>query len=248
MIRFEHISKIYGTTEALSDLNLTIENGEIFGLIGHNGAGKTTTISLLTSIIEASYGNIFIDDFKLTEHHDAIKKRIAYVPDSPDIFLNLTAYEYWHFLSKIYGVEEEIAQERMTKLANLFDISDRQFETIESFSHGMRQKVIVIGALIPNPDIWILDEPLTGLDPQASYDLKEMMKKHAQDGNTVLFSTHVLSVAEQLCDRIGILRHGKLIFVGTLEELKANYPNQDLESIYLELAGRKEESKVGDEE
>ena len=112
---------------------------------------------------------------------------------------------------------------------------------------ALKKKLPKIGALIPNPDIWILDEPLTGLDPQASYDLKEMMKKHAQDGNTVLFSTHVLSVAEQLCDRIGILRHGKLIFVGTLEELKANYPNQDLESIYLELAGRKEESKVGDE-
>ncbi|MGT2749998.1 ABC transporter ATP-binding protein [Streptococcus orisasini] len=247
MIRFEHVSKLYGTAEALSDLNLTINNGEIFGLIGHNGAGKTTTINMLTSIINASYGDIFVDDLKLIDHRDEVKRRIAYVPDSPDIFLNLTAQEYWLFLAKIYDVDLKTAQERIAKLAGLFDIFDRRFETIESFSHGMRQKVIVIGALIPNPDIWILDEPLTGLDPQASFDLKEMMKEHAHNGNTVLFSTHVLSIAEQLCDRIGILRQGKLIFVGTLEELKANYPDKDLESIYLELAGRKEEPKAGDE-
>lgn len=247
MIRFEHVSKLYGTTQALSDLNLTIENGEIFGLIGHNGAGKTTTINMLTSIINASYGDIFVDDLKLAEHRDDIKRRIAYVPDSPDIFLNLTAQEYWLFLAKIYNVDLKTAEDRIAKLAGLFDIFDRRFETIESFSHGMRQKVIVIGALIPNPDIWILDEPLTGLDPQASFDLKEMMKEHARTGHTVLFSTHVLSVAEQLCDRIGILRQGKLIFVGTLDDLKANYPDQDLESIYLQLAGRKDSPKAGDE-
>ncbi|MFC3929014.1 ABC transporter ATP-binding protein [Streptococcus caprae] len=247
MIQFEHISKLYGDFEALSDLNLTIENGEIFGLIGHNGAGKTTTISLLTSIIEASYGEIRVDGLELTQHRDAIKKRIAYVPDSPDIFLNLTAKEYWHFIGTIYGVAPSDIDSRISKLAQLFDIQDRQNETIDSFSHGMRQKTIIIGALIPNPDIWILDEPLTGLDPQASFDLKEMMREHAHKGNTVIFSTHVLSVAEQLCDRIGILRKGKLIFVGSLEELKAQYPDKDLETIYLELAGRQGSPKVGDE-
>lgn len=247
MIRFEHISKYYDAKAALNDLNLTIENGEIFGLIGHNGAGKTTTISLLTSIIEASSGNILVDQLSLAEHRDEIKKRIAYVPDSPDIFLNLTAREYWNFLAKIYGVDDAERDTRIDYLARLFDIAERQFETIDSFSHGMRQKTIIIGALIPNPDIWVLDEPLTGLDPQASFDLKEMMRQHAQAGNTVLFSTHVLSVAEQLCDRIGILRQGELIFVGSLEELKTNYPDKDLESIYLELAGRKEEPKAGDD-
>lgn len=249
MIRFEHVSKQYGDTFALSDLNVTIENGEIFGLIGHNGAGKTTTISILTSIIDATYGEVFVDDLKLTDHREQIKKKIAYVPDSPDIFLNLTADEYWHFLAKIYGVSDADTETRIEELAQLFDIYDRRFETISSYSHGMRQKAILIGALIPNPDIWILDEPLTGLDPQASFDLKEMMKKHAQEGNTVLFSTHVLSVAEQLCHRIGILRHGKLIFVGTLEELKVMHPGKDLETIYLELAGRDaEHQKVGDGE
>ena len=238
MIRFEHVSKLYGDKEALSDLNVTINNGEIFGLIGHNGAGKTTTFSVLTSIIEASYGEVYVDDKALSKHRDEIKKRIGYVPDSPDIFLNLTASEYWHFLAKIYGVDNAIVEERIKKLSKLFDLVEQRNDMIDSFSHGMRQKVIVIGALISNPDIWILDEPLTGLDPQASFDLKEMMKEHANSGNTVLFSTHVLAVAEQLCDRIGILKQGKVIFVGTIEELKANHPGEDLESIYLKLAGR----------
>ena len=248
MIQFDHVSKLYGEFAALKDLSLSLENGEIFGLIGHNGAGKTTSISLLTSIIEPTSGQILVDGLELSQHRDAIKKRIAYVPDSPDIFLNLTAREYWNFLAKVYGVEYELAQARMDTLSRLFDIQDRQDETIDSFSYGMRQKTIIIGALLPSPDIWVLDEPLTGLDPQASFDLKEMMKEHAQKGNTVLFSTHVLSVAEQLCDRIGILRKGELIFVGTLEELKGQYPNKDLETIYLELAGRQTEAKAGEEE
>ncbi|MGE9834980.1 ABC transporter ATP-binding protein [Streptococcus orisratti] len=239
MIKFDHVSKLYGEKEALSDLNVTINNGEIFGLIGHNGAGKTTTISILTSIIEASYGEVYLDDLALSQHRDEIKKKIGYVPDSPDIFLNLTANEYWHFLAKIYDIDKNLAEERIGMLSKLFDLSTQKEEMIDSFSHGMRQKVIVIGALVPNPDIWILDEPLTGLDPQASFDLKELMKEHAKAGNTVIFSTHVLQVAEQLCDRIGILKQGKLIFVGTLDELKANHPEKDLETIYLEMAGRK---------
>lgn len=239
MIKFDHVSKLYGEKEALSDLNVTINNGEIFGLIGHNGAGKTTTISILTSIIEASYGEVYLDDLALSQHRDEIKKKIGYVPDSPDIFLNLTANEYWHFLAKIYDIDKNLAEERTETLSKLFDLSTQKEEMIDSFSHGMRQKVIVIGALVSNPDIWILDEPLTGLDPQASFDLKELMKEHAKAGNTVIFSTHVLQVAEQLCDRIGILKQGKLIFVGTLDELKANHPEKDLETIYLEMAGRK---------
>ncbi|HEM4414367.1 TPA: ABC transporter ATP-binding protein [Streptococcus suis] len=246
MIQFNHVSKAYGDTVALDDLDLTIESGEIFGLIGHNGAGKTTTISLLTSIIEASQGSITVDGLQLEENRDEVKKRIAYVPDSPDIFLHLTAFEYWHFMGKVYGVDKDTVDQRINKLASLFDMTARQHEPIDSFSHGMRQKTIIIGALIPKPDIWILDEPLTGLDPQASFDLKQMMTDHAKGGNTVLFSTHVLSVAEQLCDRIGILRKGRLIFVGSLEELKSQYPDKDLETIYLELAGR-QQREAGEE-
>ena len=227
MIRFEHVTKRYEDKDALSDLNLEIRDGEIFGLIGHNGAGKTTTISILTSIIEASYGEVYVDDMALSQHRDAIKKKIAYVPDSPDLFLNLTANDYWYFLT------------RMTNLMATFDLTESRYNLISSFSHGMRQKVVVIGALLVNPQIWVLDEPLTGLDPQASYDLKEAMRNHAKEGNSVLFSTHVLSVAEQLCDRIAILKKGKLIFQGSLAELKSQYPDKDLETIYLEMAGRK---------
>ncbi|MGT2743979.1 ABC transporter ATP-binding protein [Streptococcus phocae subsp. phocae] len=239
MIEFKHVSKQYDDKEALSDLNLTIQNGEIFGLIGHNGAGKTTTISILTSIIKASYGEVFVDGQLLEENREAIKKQIGYVPDSPNIFLNLTANEYWHFLAKIYGVTDSEMTERIDYLTELFDLQNEVNNSIDSFSHGMRQKVIVIGALVSNPSIWVLDEPLTGLDPQAAFDLKDLMKKHVAKGNTVIFSTHVLSVAEQLCDRIGILKRGKLIFVGTIDALKDRYPDKDLETIYLELAGRK---------
>lgn len=245
MIEFKHVSKLYGDKTALSDLSLTINNGEIFGLIGHNGAGKTTTISILSSIIEASYGEVYVDGDLLSEHRDAIKKKIGYVPDSPDIFLNLTANDYWHFLANLYEVPKEAADQRISELSRLFDLTEQSNDTIDSFSHGMRQKVIVIGALVSNPDLWILDEPLTGLDPQASFDLKEMMREHARSGKTVLFSTHVLSVAEQLCHRIGILKQGKLIFVGTLEELKTSHPGQDLESIYLDIAGRKAQEEGG---
>ena len=239
MIRFEHVTKRYEGKDALSDLNLEIRDGEIFGLIGHNGAGKTTTISILTSIIEASYGEVYVDDMALSQHRDAIKKKIAYVPDSPDLFLNLTANDYWYFLTRIYDLEASQVEERLTNLMATFDLTESRYNLISSFSHGMRQKVVVIGALLVNPQIWVLDEPLTGLDPQASYDLKEAMRNHAKEGNSVLFSTHVLSVAEQLCDRIAILKKGKLIFQGSLAELKSQYPDKDLETIYLEMAGRK---------
>lgn len=238
MIEFKHVSKIYDQKEALSDLNLTINDGEIFGLIGHNGAGKTTTLSILTSIIEASYGEVLVSGQVLSENRDMIKKQIGYVPDSPDVFLNLTANEYWHFLAKIYDVTSQDAESRIEQLSQLFDMQIELNNTIDSFSHGMRQKTIVIGALISNPAIWVLDEPLTGLDPQAAFDLKAMMREHADSGNIVLFSTHVLSVAEQLCDRIAILKKGKMIFLGTIDQLKENYPDKDLETIYLELAGR----------
>ena len=159
----------------------------------------------------------------------------------PDLFLNLTANDYWYFLTRIYDLEASQVEERLTDLMSTFDLTENRYNLISSFSHGMRQKVVVIGALLVNPQIWILDEPLTGLDPQASYDLKEAMRNHAKEGNSVLFSTHVLSVAEQICDRIGILKKGKLIFQGSIAELKHQYPDKDLETIYLEMAGRKAE-------
>lgn len=244
MIEFQGVTKMYGDKTALDNLNLQINEGEIVGLIGHNGAGKSTTIKSLVSVIQPTYGEVIVDGQPLSSNRLAIKKKIGYVADTPDLFLRLTANEFWELLATSYEMESSVCEKRMIELMELFDFSEHRYEVIESFSHGMRQKVFVIGALLSNPDIWVLDEPLTGLDPQAAYDLKQLMRRHAAEGNTVLFSTHVLEVAEQLCDRIAILKKGQLIYYGTIDELKALHPNDSLESIYLGLAGRKEEVEL----
>lgn len=243
MIKIEGLTKEYGDKKALDNLNLEIRDGEIFGLIGHNGAGKSTTIKSLVSIIEATSGNIYIDGMDLKEERLEIKKRIGYVSDSPDMFLKLPAINFWKFVADAYGIAPKVREKRLDYLCSVFAMEDNYNKTIEEFSHGMRQKTFIIAALLSNPKIWILDEPMTGLDPQSSYNLKELMKKHAEDGNTVLFSTHVLEVAEQICDRIGILSKGKLLFVGTMQDLKDIHPGESLEKIYLGLVSP-ENSKI----
>lgn len=248
MIEFRNVSKVYETTTALNNLDLTIESGEIVGLIGHNGAGKSTTIKSLVSVINPTHGQIFVDGLDLSEHRLAIKKRIGYVADSPDLFLRMSADEFWDLIASAYELTQDEKEVRLNQLMTLFDLVEHRYQVIESFSHGMRQKVFVIGALLPNPDIWVLDEPLTGLDPQAAFDLKELMRQHADQGNTVIFSTHVLEVAEQICDRIAILKKGQLIYFGTIEELKTVNPDKDLEAIYLEMAGRQSEVAHPEEE
>ena len=227
MIELKNVTKDYDGHLALRNLNLTIQNGEIIGLIGHNGAGKSTTIKSLVSVINPTSGQIIVDGQELSANRLAIKKKIGYVADSPDLFLRLTANEFWELVATSYDMNEADCEERLQYLLETFDFADHRYEVIESFSHGMRQKVFVIGALLSDPDIWVLDEPLTGLDPQAAFDLKNMMREHADKGNTVIFSTHVLEV--------------ELIFYGTIEELKSQHPEQSLETIYLGLAGRKEE-------
>lgn len=241
MIEFRDVTKDYDGKLALNHLNLTLESGEIFGLIGHNGAGKSTTIKSLVSVINPTQGQIFVDGKELSSNRLEIKKKIGYVADSPDLFLRLTANEFWELVATSYDMTTAEVEARLGELLAIFDFASHRYEVIESFSHGMRQKVFVIGALLSDPDIWVLDEPLTGLDPQAAFDLKQMMREHANKGNTVLFSTHVLEVAEQLCDKIAILKKGELIFYGTVEDLKAQHPDQSLETIYLGLAGRREE-------
>lgn len=241
MIEFKDVTKVYEGTVALNQLNLTLQSGEIVGLIGHNGAGKSTTIKSLVSVINPSSGQIFVDGKELSANRLEIKKKIGYVADSPDLFLRLTANEFWELVATSYDMTTAEVEARLGELLAIFDFASHRYEVIESFSHGMRQKVFVIGALLSDPDIWVLDEPLTGLDPQAAFDLKQMMREHANKGNTVLFSTHVLEVAEQLCDKIAILKKGELIFYGTVEDLKAQHPDQSLETIYLGLAGRREE-------
>ena len=241
MIEFRDVTKDYDGKLALNHLNLTLESGEIVGLIGHNGAGKSTTIKSLVSVINPTQGQIFVDGKELATNRLEIKKKIGYVADSPDLFLRLTANEFWELVATSYDMTTAEVEARLGELLAIFDFAGHRYEVIESFSHGMRQKVFVIGALLSDPDIWVLDEPLTGLDPQAAFDLKQMMREHANKGNTVLFSTHVLEVAEQLCDKIAILKKGELIFYGTVEDLKAQHPDQSLETIYLGLAGRREE-------
>ena len=241
MIEFRNVTKDYDGKLALNHLNLILESGEIVGLIGHNGAGKSTTIKSLVSVINPTQGQIFVDGKELSSNRLEIKKKIGYVADSPDLFLRLTANEFWELVATSYDMTTAEVEARLGELLAIFDFASHRYEVIESFSHGMRQKVFVIGALLSDPDIWVLDEPLTGLDPQAAFDLKQMMREHADKGNTVLFSTHVLEVAEQLCDNIAILKKGELIFYGTVEDLKAQHPDQSLETIYLGLAGRREE-------
>ena len=243
MIEFQNVSKAYGATQALKDLNLSIQEGQIVGLIGHNGAGKSTTIKSLVSVINPTSGTIRVDGMDLASNQLSIKQKIGYVADSPDLFLRLTAQEFWDLVAASYGLTRQDYENRLVDLLGLFDFADHRYEVIETFSHGMRQKVFVIGALLSDPDIWVLDEPMTGLDPQAAFDLKQLMRAHADKGKTVLFSTHVLEVAEQLCDRLAILKKGELIFYGTVAELKAEHPDQSLEAIYLNLAGRKEEGE-----
>ena len=243
MIEFQDVSKTYGATQALKNLKLSIPEGQIVGLIGHNGAGKSTTIKSLVSVINPTSGKILVDGLDLASHRLTIKQKIGYVADSPDLFLRLTAQEFWDLVAASYGLNKQDYENRLVDLLGLFDFADNRYEVIETFSHGMRQKVFVIGALLSDPDIWVLDEPMTGLDPQAAFDLKQLMRAHADKGKTVLFSTHVLEVAEQLCDRLAILKKGELIFYGTVAELKAEHPDQSLEAIYLNLAGRKEEGE-----
>ena len=244
MIEFKNVSKFYGNIKALKNFNLTVNNGEILGLIGHNGAGKSTVIKSLVSVINPTEGEIVVDGMSLKENRVAIKEKIGYVSDSPNLFHKLSAMDYWDFIGGAYGLSDKDKDNRIKELLKIFDLGDAIFQSIESFSHGMRQKVFLIGALLANPSIWVLDEPMTGLDPQASFDLKELMRTHADKGNTVIFSTHVLQVAEQICDRIAILKKGELIYIGTIEDLKEVHPEQSLERIYLDVAGRKEENRV----
>lgn len=237
MIEIKNVSKSYvKNKKSVDSLNLEIKNGEIFGFLGPNGAGKTTTIRMITGILDPDEGYILIDGHSIKEEPLEAKKNFGFVPDNPDMFLKLKGIEYLNFLAEVYKVSVEERQNRIEELTKKFEIYDDLNSYIESYSHGMRQKIVICGALLSNPKNWILDEPMTGLDPKASFDLKEMMREHTKKGNTVFFSTHVLDVAEKLCDRVGIINKGKLVFVGTLEEMKEKFKEQgSLEELFLEI-------------
>lgn len=243
MIEVIHADKFYDQKQALKDVSLTIKNGTVFGLLGHNGAGKSTLIKSLVSAHDLTNGKIKVDGQELTTHRQEIKQKIGYVPDSPDLFLQLTAMEYWRLMIDIYRINYQDVAAKMQEYIQLFSMEADQNTLISSMSHGMRQKVILIGALTLDPDIWILDEPLTGLDPQSAFELKELIKKHVANGNTVIFSTHNLAIAQEVCDELAILKKGEVIYSGTVEDLLASQPGKTLEEIYLSMTG---EEKVGE--
>lgn len=237
MIELKNISKKYKKgNKVINNLNLKINDGEIFGFLGPNGAGKTTTIKMITGILEIDEGDIFIDNKSIIKEPIEAKKLLGLVPDNPDAFLKLKGIEYLNFIADVYDVSTQDRIERIKELAEKFEIIDVLNNKIESYSHGMRQKLIILGVLLHNPKNWILDEPMTGLDPKSSFELKKLMREHADKNNTVFFSTHILDVAERLCDRIGIIDKGKLLFVGTYEEMKNELKeNKSLEELFMEI-------------
>lgn len=237
MIEIKNISKEYKKNKkVINDIDLEIKDGEIFGFLGPNGAGKTTTIKMITGILEIDKGDILIDGKSIKKEPIEAKKQIGLVPDNPDVFLKLKGIEYLNFMADIYEVSTQDRVKRIKELSEKFEINNVLNNKIESYSHGMRQKLIIIGVLLHNPKNWILDEPMTGLDPKSSFELKNMMREHANQKNTVFFSTHILDVAERLCDRIGIIDKGKLLFVGTYEDLKKELKeNKSLEELFMEI-------------
>ena len=242
MIQINNVSKSYKRGEkVVKNLNLEIKDGEIFGFIGLNGAGKTTTIKMITGILEIDEGKILIDNKDITNEPVEAKKLIGFVPDSPDMFLKLTGIEYLNFIADAYQVTSEDRQEKIKIYSEEFGMTNELNNKIENYSHGMRQKIVIIGALLHNPKNLILDEPITGLDPKSSFDLKNILREHARKGNTVFFSTHILEIAEKLCDRVGIINKGNLIFVGTLEELREKFPSKNsLEDIFINIIDEEE--------
>lgn len=246
MLRIEHLTKSYAnnSVKAVDDLSLELKAGEIFGFLGPNGAGKTTTIKAITGILPFESGSVHIAGHNIVTDSIAAKSSFGYVSDSHILYDKLTGREYIDFMADIYGVSLELRKQRAEALLDKFQLKDAFDQPIKSYSHGMKQKINVIGALIHNPKLWILDEPMTGLDPQSSFELKNLMREHCKEGNTVFFSTHVLEVAEKLCDRVGIIYKGKLLTVGSLEEIKAQSHDGSLEEFFLSVTGNSEQSEV----
>ena len=241
LISVQNYTKRYGDREVVKNISFTAKDGAITGFIGHNGAGKSTTIKAITGVIRPTEGTITINGIDVVKDAQKAKYQFGYVSDSPDHFLRLTGIEYLNFMADVYDTPTEGRGEFIEDYAKRFGIYDDLNNRILSYSHGMRQKIMVLGALIHDPSVWILDEPLTGLDPQAAFELKKMMREHADKGRSVFFSTHVLEVAEKLCDEICIIKKGELLYTGTLDELKRMHKSQaSLENIFLELTDTKE--------
>lgn len=232
MLKIEHLTKKYGDFKAVDDLSLHIAPGEIYGFIGHNGAGKTTTLKSVVGILQFDNGEIYIDGTSITADPLKCKKKIAYIPDNPDIYEFMTGIKYLNFVADIFGVSAADRQEKIRKYAEIFELSSDLAQPISTYSHGMKQKLAIISAWIHNPKLIIMDEPFVGLDPKAAHLLKGMMREICDNGGAIFFSTHVLEVAEKLCDKIAIIKEGKLVRSGTMEEVKGD---DSLEAVFLEL-------------
>ena len=232
MLKIEHLTKKYGDFKAVDDLSLHIAPGEIYGFIGHNGAGKTTTLKSVVGILQFDNGVSYIDGTSITADPLKCKKEIAYIPDNPDIYEFMTGIKYLNFVADIFGVSAADRQEKIRKYAEIFELSSDLAQPISTYSHGMKQKLAIISAWIHSPKLIIMDEPFVGLDPKAAHLLKGMMREICDNGGAIFFSTHVLEVAEKLCDKIAIIKEGKLVRSGTMEEVKGD---DSLEAVFLEL-------------
>lgn len=232
MLKIENLTKIYGDKKAVCDLSLHILPGEIYGFIGHNGAGKTTTLKSIVGILKFENGEIFIDGKSIKENPLECKKEIAYIPDNPDLYDFMTGEAYLNFIADIFAISKNIRREKIQKYAEVFELTGDLAQSISSYSHGMKQKLAIISAWLHSPKLILMDEPFVGLDPKASHILKEMMREVCNDGGAIFFSTHVLEVAEKLCDKVAIIKDGKLIKSGTMDEVKGD---ESLESVFLEL-------------
>ena len=232
MLNIEHLTKTYGSQKAVDDLSLHIRPGEIFGFIGHNGAGKSTTLKCAVGILQFDAGKITINGTDLLSDPVKCKRDLAYIPDNPDLYEFMSGIKYLNFIGDIVGISAEARQERIRKYADLFELTDDLAQPISAYSHGMKQKLALISAWLHDPKLILMDEPFVGLDPKASHLLKEMMRAHCDAGGAIFFSTHVLEVAEKLCDKVAIIKQGRLIREGTMDEVKGD---DSLEEVFLEL-------------
>lgn len=233
MLTIQNLTKIYGEKKAVDDLSLHIYPGEIYGFIGHNGAGKTTTLKSIVGILKFDAGEILINGLSNKEKPLECKKIIAYIPDNPDLYDYMTGMKYLNFIADIFGISAEDRKARIEKYAAKFEMEEALSQSISAYSHGMKQKLAVISAWIHEPKLILMDEPFVGLDPKAAHTLKEMMREHCDNGGAIFFSTHVLEVAEKLCDKVAIIKQGKLVKAGTMDEVKGD---ESLEEVFLELS------------
>jgi ABC-2 type transport system ATP-binding protein len=237
MIELIGVTKSYakGSVKAVDDVTLSVKPGEIFGFLGPNGAGKTTTIKMIVGLLQPDAGSISVAGIDVQKDPLAAKCQIGFVPDQPQVYERLTGIEYLNFLADVYHVPENVRKERIEHFLDIFSIKDAIGDLVQSFSHGMKQKLALTGALLHNPPVWIMDEPMVGLDPRSAFLLKDLMAEHCRQGYTVFFSTHVLEVAERLCDRVAIINQGKIIACGTLDDINKHHEKETLENIFLEL-------------